>query len=528
MRLGQVFTLCFILVAIALGLFSYKALVLHYPVVPNEEAQSWRIEAKIRFNPQPQKPLQVHLYKAQPTNHLAVAEESVVAPDYGTAEKIGKTTGNKGLDLTRREATGPQLLFYQAVLYEIKSSNIAAVIEAPKPMPVYTPKNPGQFPADQLAPLDTAMIALNSEAKSRSADDLSFALEMSKLLKKVGDDRVSVLQNNLPKSTTIAAQVSAMLNAANIPARVVNGIILKEYSRNVPLIQWVEVYTGGKWQNVDVINDKIGISDNYLPWWRGTQKLVTVEGGQNITTEISVKYNREDAITQAQWKSRQGAQWVTALSLFDLPIDTQMMMSIVLMIPIGALVIVLLRQIIGVKTFGTFMPVLIALSFRETGLIWGIGLFGTIVVIGIYLRAYFDQLRLLVVPRLASVLTIVVLLIAAMTVITFKLGITAGLSITLFPMIILTMMIERMALMSEEFGGKEARRTAYGSIFAAALAYFAMHGVLVNHLVFVFPELLLIILACTILLGRYNGYKLSEYFRFKKLAKAIAEAEAKK
>jgi 7 transmembrane helices usually fused to an inactive transglutaminase/Inactive transglutaminase fused to 7 transmembrane helices len=526
MRLGQVFTLCFVLVAIALGLFSYKAGVLNYPVLPNEEAQSWRVEAKIKFYPEYKKPIQVHLFKPQPTEHVAIVDESIVANDYGLIEKVGKTTNNKSVTLTRRQARGQQLLFFQAVFYEVTSSNIsAAKVVPPKAMPVYVPRVEGQQDNAEVTPLDTAMTGLIQEARDKSADNISLATEIVRLLKRPNDDRVTVLQMNLPDSPTFAAQVSNMVNAAEVPARVVNGIILKEHTRNVPLVQWIEVFADGKWQAIDVDTGKIGVGDNYVPWWRGTKKLVSVDGGQNVTTEISIKYNREDAITQAQWKSKQASNWISALSLFDLPIDTQIMFGIVLMIPIGALVIVLLRQIIGVPTFGTFMPVLIALSFRETGLLWGIGLFGTIVMIGIYLRAYFDQLRLLVVPRLASVLTIVVLLIAAMTVITYKLGINAGLSITLFPMIILTMMIERMALMTEEFGGKEARKTAYGSIFAASLAYFAMHGVLVNHLIFVFPELLLIVLACTILLGRYNGYKLSEYMRFKKLAKAILAAE---
>src|SRR4051812_30832574 len=115
MRLGQVFTLCFVLVAIALGLFTYKATVLNYPVLPNEEAQSWRVEAKIRFTPGYQKPIQVHLYKPQATEHVAIVEENIVAPDYGMIEKTGKLTNNKSLTLTRRQARGQQLLFFQAV-----------------------------------------------------------------------------------------------------------------------------------------------------------------------------------------------------------------------------------------------------------------------------------------------------------------------------------------------------------------------------------------------------------------------------
>ena len=38
-----------------------------------------------------------------------------------------------------------------------------------------------------------------------------------------------------------------------------------------------------------------------------------------------------------------------------------------------------------------------------------------------------------------------------------------------------------------------------------------------QHLVFVFPELLLVVLAATLLLGRYTGYRLTELVRFRAL-----------
>jgi hypothetical protein len=41
----------------------------------------------------------------------------------------------------------------------------------------------------------------------------------------------------------------------------------------------------------------------------------------------------------------------------------------------------------------------------------------------------------------------------------------------------------------------------------------------IGHLVFVFPELLLVLLAATLLLGRYSGYRLLELRRFRALAK---------
>ena len=59
-------------------------------------------------------------------------------------------------------------------------------------------------------------------------------------------------------------------------------------------------------------------------------------------------------------------------SLLSLPLHTQRVYRMLLMVPVGAFLLVILRNIIGIITFGTFMPVLIALAFRETQLLWGI------------------------------------------------------------------------------------------------------------------------------------------------------------
>jgi hypothetical protein len=89
------------------------------------------------------------------------------------------------------------------------------------------------------------------------------------------------------------------------------------------------------------------------------------------------------------------------------------MYSILLLVPLGAFLVVLLRNVIGISTFGTFMPVLVAMAFRETKLLNGVLLFTLIVALGLSIRFYLERLRLLLVPRLAAVLTVVVLLMVA-------------------------------------------------------------------------------------------------------------------
>ena len=63
----------------------------------------------------------------------------------------------------------------------------------------------------------------------------------------------------------------------------------------------------------------------------------------------------------------------------------------------------------------------------------------------------------------------------------------------------------------------DAIKQGIGSLIAATIAYLIMSIKYVEHLVFVFPEILLILLAATLLLGRYSGFRLLELRRFKAL-----------
>ena len=55
------------------------------------------------------------------------------------------------------------------------------------------------------------------------------------------------------------------------------------------------------------------------------------------------------------------------------------------------------------------------------------------------------------------------------------------------------------------------------SVVVAVLTYLTMSIPYVEHLLFVFPELLLVLLAGTLLMGRYSGFRLLELRRFKAL-----------
>ena len=187
------------------------------------------------------------------------------------------------------------------------------------------------------------------------------------------------------------------------------------------------------------------------------------------------------------------------------------------MIPIGVLIILILRILIGIPTIGTFMPVLIALAFRDTTLLWGIIFFTLVIIIGLSFRRYFESLKLLTVPRLGMLLTVVVLILAGITILTNKLEFQTGLSVSLFPMVILTMAIERIAILWEERGPNEALTTSIGSLFSSSIIYLFIFNDSLEYIFFTFPSLLLVIMALMLLIGKYRGYRLSELMRFNSL-----------
>jgi hypothetical protein len=494
------------LTIIGLGLFLYKALVLDFPLTPHRISEIWNLEARIAFVAR-NKPAKVSLFIPRPTRHFAIVNENFISQGYGIT--TGTEDGDRQAVWSKRKAKGQQTIYYRAVVRHVGTK---------KPGPV---SRPPEIEAPRFkGPYLVAAQSLISDIRAQSADVKTLVRELIKRLNRPQpDDNTALLLGkgaSVSKKVKIAVRVLA---EAGIPAWVIHGVRLEEENHNAPLLHWLEVYDKKRWLSYDLVTAESGVPPDYLPWWQGAQPLVRLKGGDKLRVTISVNLKQEEAVRAAIEGGRIKSHLLLKFSLFSLPVQTQAVYHILLLVPIGAFLLVILRNVVGIKTFGTFMPVLIALAFRETQLLWGIVLFSVVVALGLSIRLYLEHLKLLVVPRLASVLFVVVLLMALLSILTHKLGLERGLSVALFPMVILTMTIERMSVVWEERGATEALQQGLGSLVVATIAHLIMTIKQVEHLAFVFPELLLVLLAGTLLLGRYYGYRLLELRRFKQLVK---------
>lgn len=277
-----------------------------------------------------------------------------------------------------------------------------------------------------------------------------------------------------------------------------------------------QVWDGSEWVLFNPKNATQAIDENILVWDESNVSLLDIVGGQNSQVHFSMI--AQDVSPKQATLDKVEADGLLNFSIHSLPLEEQAMFKTIMLIPIGALIVVFLRVIIGLKTSGTFMPVLIAVAFVQTQLLTGIVGFLLIVGTGLIIRSYLSRLNLLLVARISAVIITVIMIISVFTVVAFKIGLTEGLSITFFPMIILSWTIERMSILWEEEGAKEVILQGGGSLATATLVYLAMTNSYIQHLTFNFIGLQLIVLAGILLLGTYTGYRLTELRRFKPLA----------
>lgn len=497
-----------ILLVLGLGTAAYKHWELGFPLVPGKTQTVWTVEARIEFVGTGG-PVKASLNLPDDTENLVVVESVAASPGYGFELIKSKEHEVRGV-WSARESQGTQTLYYKTNVYRGKGKPRDEPKKKPKPAdkPVFT------------EPKATAANALLEDAYQHSADAETLAIRLIEQLNaEKPEDNVRILLQGIKGRSMKNQLIISLLRSSEIPVRLLRGIELSDIGRRQNLQELIELYNGEEWVAIDPRSGELGLTETFLPWQRGDQWLIEIVGGKDSRLSFSVIANERAGRNVAILLGREEQAGIVDFSLFSLPVEVQNTFSILLLIPLGALVVVILRNLVGIRTSGTFMPILIALAFLQTTLFVGIVLFVVVVGVGLMIRGYLSRLNLLLVPRLAAVLIVVIGLYVALSIIGFKMGLVGVLSVTYFPMIIIAWTIERMSVLWEEEGAREVMIQGGGALLTAIVAHLVMIERHIAYLFFAFPELLLVVLAVILAIGQYTGYRLSELRRFEPMTR---------
>ncbi|MFA6027397.1 MAG: 7TM domain-containing protein [Patescibacteria group bacterium] len=192
---------------------------------------------------------------------------------------------------------------------------------------------------------------------------------------------------------------------------------------------------------------------------------------------------------------------------------------LILVLPVIATIISFARQVIGVKAFGIYVPSIIALTFLEINLRWGLFIFFILLIAGTLARLIARKLKLLYMPRMAIVLTLVSLTIFGMFVAGGYLDKTGLLSISIFPILMMIILTEKFIEVQIEKGNKEAIWLTLETLILSIISYLIVSWEAFKTIILAYPELIIITIILNLIFGRFSGLRVVEYFRFRKLFK---------
>jgi hypothetical protein len=304
----------------------------------------------------------------------------------------------------------------------------------------------------------------------------------------------------------------ALCRNRGIPARLVTGVVLQR-GADQPAHVWAEARVDDHWLPACPSHGHLGrVPTNYFVLHVGEEPLIRGRHVRDLRHALLV-----ERVPVAEVEG--DGPWLRGLfrraSLSTLPPAEQHLCEFLLLLPVAALIVCLTRNVIGLVTFGTFAPALLGLAFRDLASLPGILVFVALVLAGWLMRRWLDRFHLLQVPRVAVLLTLVVAILVGLVMAAGQYDWPVMRYVSLFPLVILTGMIERFWTVEAEDGTTSSFRTLAATLAVAAVISLTLSLEVVVRQLTRYPETLGLIAAAQLLLGRYTGYRLTELFRFR-------------
>lgn len=183
---------------------------------------------------------------------------------------------------------------------------------------------------------------------------------------------------------------------------------------------------------------------------------------------------------------------------------------LMLSLPFGAAIVVFVRSILGWKTFGLFTPMLLAMSYLQSGPLLGPAISMSAILIGMVCAPLLKWLELSRVAFLGALISIVVSGLGALAI-----AFEEFLLASAFPVVVTALIVERWWSSWENDGPHKALRETLVTLFVAVVIQFIVAAPFLVELATAHPLSIPFASAILmILMGRYKGLRLSEISRF--------------
>ncbi len=221
-----------------------------------------------------------------------------------------------------------------------------------------------------------------------------------------------------------------------------------------------------------------------------------------------------------EFRSSSLSKWMVVSSVVNyalfrgVPLAT---VTMILMIPLIALLLAVARQVVGIKAFGIYVPALITIAFLESGLRYGTIVFLIILAVGTIGRLLLKNVRILYLPRMAIILSLVSLGMLLVMYLAAYFDVIGLKTLSIVPLLTMTILTEKFVSAQIRYGFGAALKLTVETFILSAICYLLVSWQTLEVFVISYPELILLTIPLLIALGRWSGLRLGEYWRFRRL-----------
>ena len=313
-----------VFIVLGLAILAHKIFQLGMPITPDETVQTWTIQARLSFNGKG-KNIKASLAVPNITPGYLKIDEHYISGDFGLNAKI--SGDNKTAEWAKRKAIGEQTLYYRTTLTR---SNVKTKWTT---IPEY-PKAPEFF-----EPYSTAVNKIIEDVRSQSADTATFTYELINQLRTSDkNENISLVRGLARTDEQFANLITKLLAVAHIPTRKLWVIELADASNDVLPQVLIQSFNGDEWLTFNPKTGVSGIPSNNIIWKVGDGPLYTLKGGDSEELKFSVTNSFIELLNVAKQTAEKKGSILGKLTLFSLPVHSQNTFSLILMLPLGALI----------------------------------------------------------------------------------------------------------------------------------------------------------------------------------------------
>ncbi|MFS8130430.1 MAG: 7TM domain-containing protein [Candidatus Dojkabacteria bacterium] len=204
---------------------------------------------------------------------------------------------------------------------------------------------------------------------------------------------------------------------------------------------------------------------------------------------------------------------------------------VIFMLPVVVTVISIARYVIGLRTLKVYIPIVITFAFYEIGyrlgdsnqltffrgIVYGLVLFTLSFVFSTFIYKLVQRFRLHYIPKLSLIITGVSISVTALIFIMIYFERNIFLNVAPFVVVM-------MVVIGEEFMAVLAKKNflytvsiTTETLLVSVISFIIISLDISQEIAFKYPLTIIVIILLNILIGRFTGLRINEYWRFRKI-----------